>query len=190
MDSTVDPQAMLQRLQEMVRPWHQAVAGPAIAQEAVLQRLLQGYAQTEYGKSHGAANISSIEAYRQAFPATTYAQYEPMIRRVMAGDTGLLLYEEPIGWAITRGTTRGTSKFIPMTPDDLKLRVSAGRAVVNYVLQTKHFEVFRGVNLNLNFPSSGSVLPGHKLPALATITLERAIDRADSDSTVHPVMQQ
>jgi hypothetical protein len=145
--------AALQRLAEMVRPWHEAVAAPARAQEAVLSRLLQGYARTEHGRGHGAASVDGIAAFRRAFPAMTYEQYEPLIRRVMAGETSLLLYEDPVGWAITRGTTKGTSKFIPMTPDDIKMRVSAGRAVVNYVLTSKHFEVFRGVNLNLNFPS-------------------------------------
>ncbi|MHB0876900.1 MAG: GH3 family acyl-acid amido synthetase [Anaerolineae bacterium] len=148
-----DQQQMLSRLQGMVRPWHEAVAAPAQAQEAVLRTLVEGYVRTEHGRSKGAAGVGSLADYRRAFPAMTYEQYGPLIRRVMAGETGLLLYEEPVGWAITRGTTKGTSKFIPMTPGDIKLRVSAGRAVVNYVLNSKHFEVFRGVNLNLNFPS-------------------------------------
>ena len=71
----------------------------------------------------------------------------------MGGEVDLLLWEEPIGWAITRGTTKGESKFIPMTPTDLELRVSAGRAVMNYVLTAEKYEIFAGVNLNLNFPS-------------------------------------
>jgi hypothetical protein len=71
----------------------------------------------------------------------------------MAGEVRLLLCEEPVGWAITRGTTRGDSKFIPMTPTDLRMRVSAGRAVMNFVASTRRLEVFAGVNLNLNFPS-------------------------------------
>jgi hypothetical protein len=129
------------------------VANPAATQEAVLSRLLQGYAQTGYGREHGAQSIGSIEEYRRRFPVMTYETYEPLIRRVMGGETELLLYEEPIGWAITRGSTKGSSKFIPMTPTDLRVRVSAARAVVNYALQSKHFDVFRGVNLNLNFPS-------------------------------------
>ncbi len=41
-----------------------------------------------------------------------------------------------------------------MTPTDLQMRISAGRALINYVLRTAHgFDVFQGVNLNLNFPS-------------------------------------
>jgi hypothetical protein len=76
-----------------------------------------------------------------------------MIKRVMAGEVDLLLSEEPVGWAITRGTTKGEPKFIPMTPTDLRMRISAGRAVMNYVLRSARYELLEGVNLNLNFPS-------------------------------------
>jgi hypothetical protein len=71
----------------------------------------------------------------------------------MAGEVSLLLWEEPVGWAITRGTTKDETKFIPMTPTDLQMRVSAGRAMMNYVLTTGRFDLFAGINLNLNFPS-------------------------------------
>jgi hypothetical protein len=82
---------------------------------------------------------------------------------VMAGETRLLLSEEPIGWAITRGTTGDESKFIPMTPTDLKMRVSAGRAMLNYVVSNRCYEMLEGANLNLNFPSVvGKVQVGEK----------------------------
>lgn len=136
-----------------VQAWHDAIANPAAAQEIVLQRNLAGYAQTRYGKEHSADTISTIAQYRHSFPVMTYEDYEPLIRRTMAGETDLLLYEEPVGWAITRGTTKGTSKFIPMTPTDLFMRIMAGRAVINYVLRTEQFDILQGVNLNLNFPS-------------------------------------
>jgi hypothetical protein len=81
----------------------------------------------------------------------------------MAGEVGLLLHEEPIGWAITRGTMRGESKFIPMTPTDLSTRISAGRAMMNYVATTGRYDLFQGVNLNLNFPSVvGTVRVGER----------------------------
>jgi hypothetical protein len=116
--------------------------------------LLGDYARTRYGAEHGAAHIETLADYRRAFPISDYDHvYKPLIERVMAGDVGLLLCEEPVGWAITRGTTRGESKFIPMTPTDLRMRVSAGRAVMNYVAESNNFGVFAGVNLNLNFPS-------------------------------------
>ncbi len=144
---------MQQMLQGLVQPWYTALADPATAQQAVLRRLLEGYSLTRYGQEYSAGDIHTVDEYRTAFPILTYEEIKPLIERTMAGESDLLLYEPPVGWAITRGTTKGESKFIPMTPTDLKMRVSAGRAMINYVLQKKAWHVLRGVNLNLNFPS-------------------------------------
>jgi len=161
--SATNSQQMLAMLNALVQPWSDAIADPVRAQQQVLARFLQIYAQTDYGKQHRAAQISTPEEYQRAFPVTTYESYKPLIQRVMAGEVNLLLNERPIGWAITRGTTQGESKFIPMTPTDLKMRVSASRAMVNYVLQTKRFDLFQEVNLNLNLPSVvGKVKAGER----------------------------
>ncbi|MBN1138172.1 MAG: GH3 auxin-responsive promoter family protein [Anaerolineae bacterium] len=161
--TNIDPQAAAQILTAMLQPWHDAVEAPAEAQEQVLHRLLQMYAETDYGAQHSAAQIDSIADYRQGFPITTYDEYKPLIDRVMAGQVRLLLSEEPIGWAITRGTTKGESKFVPMTPTDLRMRVSAGRAMMNYVASSGRYDLFQGVNLNLNFPSVvGTVKVGER----------------------------
>jgi hypothetical protein len=144
---------LAEMLKAYLQPWHEAASGPENAQQEVLHRLLKIYAQTEYGRQHGASNVETLEDYRRAFPAMTYDNYKPLIERVMAGDVDLLLAEEPVGWAITRGTTKGESKFIPMTPTDLGMRVSAGRAMMNYVVAAGRYDLFQGVNLNLNFPS-------------------------------------
>ena len=151
---TIDPQAAMMMVEHLLKPWHESVADPAGAQGKVLDKLVQDYAKTRYGIQHGAGDIGSIQDYRQAFPITPYEDgFKPIIQQVMGGDLEVLLWEEPIGWAITRGTTKGESKFIPMTPTDLALRVSAGRAVMNYMATSKAFDIFTGVNLNLNFPS-------------------------------------
>ncbi len=150
---TIDPQAGAQMLQQMLQPWHASVEDPQGAQESVLHRLLKDYAQTDYGIEHGAAHVETLQDYRRAFPEASYEDYKPIIDGVMAGDIRLLLCEQPVGWAITRGTTQGKSKFIPMTPTDLGMRASAGRAMMNYVAITGRFDLFAGVNLNINFPS-------------------------------------
>ncbi len=147
---TGDPKEMLTA---QLQPWHDAIANPAGAQKQVLPRLLADYARTTYGTEHDAAKVASTEDYRHAFPVATFDDFKPLIKRVMAGEVDLLLAEEPIGWAITRGTTSGESKFIPMTPTDLRMRVSAGRAMMNFVADTGRYDLFAGVNLNLNFPS-------------------------------------
>ncbi len=146
-----------------LQPWQESLADPAVAQQKVLKKLLQTYAQTDYGVSHNAGKISSIEEYRRDFPINTYEDYKPLIQRVMAGEVKLLLNEEPVGWAITRGTTQNEPKFIPMTPTDIRMRVSAGRAMMNYAVASGQYDIFQGVNLNLNFPSVvGKIKVGEK----------------------------
>jgi hypothetical protein len=145
-----DPRAMLT---SFLQPWHEGLRDPARAQEACLHRYLQIYAQTGYGRQHGAAQVDTLADYRRAFPVMAYESYKPLVERVMAGEVELLLNEPPVGWAITRGTTKGESKFIPMTATDLAMRVSAGRAMLNYVATSGRYDLFQGVNLNLNFPS-------------------------------------
>ncbi len=147
----------------LLQPWHEALADPAKAQAEVLLRLVETYARTTEGVRRGASQVASLADYRRAFPVRTYDEYKPLIQRVMAGETNLLLDEEPVGWAITRGTTQGESKFIPMTPTDLRMRISAGRAMMNYTLSTGRFDLYQGVNLNLNFPSVvGTVKVGER----------------------------
>ncbi len=149
----VDPKQALTRLSGFIQPWQESLTDPTKSQEKVLQSLLKCYAQTEFGRDQGAAQIKTLEDFRHAFPVMTYEKYKPLINRLMAGDTQLMLNEDPIGWAITRGTTQDEPKFIPMTPTDLKMRVSAARAMIAYALSSSHLEIFQGVNLNLNFPS-------------------------------------
>lgn len=159
----IDAQKVSEMLKAQLQPWHEAIGDPAKAQQEVLKRFLGIYAQTGYGAEHGAEAVATVEEYRRAFPVRTYEDYKPLIQKVMAGDLGLLLTEEPVGWAITRGTTTGESKFIPMTPTDLRMRVSAGRAMMNFVLSSGRYDLFRGANLNLNFPSVvGTVQVGDK----------------------------
>lgn len=169
----VDAQTAAQTLRSQLQPWYKAIEDPAQAQETVLRRLLHGYARTGYGAAHKVAQVLEadgggdshdpsadpgesglISQYRRALPIMTYDDYKPLIEAVMSGETNLLLCEEPVGWAITRGTVQGESKFIPMTPADLRMRVSAGRAMMSYVAETSRYDLFAGVNLNLNFPST------------------------------------
>jgi hypothetical protein len=55
---------------------------------------------------------------------------------------------------MTRGST-GKAKVLPATQTHLKQVFTCGaRALINYALRKKNFEVFTGEILNLNFPSS------------------------------------
>jgi len=86
-----DSQSAMQMVAKMLKPWQDALENPAGVQERVLQNLLKIYAQTVYGRKFGAEGVSSVEDYRAKFPITTYEDYQPVIHRVMAGETELIL---------------------------------------------------------------------------------------------------
>jgi hypothetical protein len=80
-------QEMQEVLQGVVQPWYEALANPHAAQQAVLRRLLQGYARTRHGREHGAEAVATVDDYRSAFPAVTYEDIKLLIERTMAGET-------------------------------------------------------------------------------------------------------
>ncbi|MEJ2211523.1 MAG: GH3 auxin-responsive promoter family protein, partial [Anaerolineae bacterium] len=148
--------------------WHKGLEDPARTQAQTLAWFLEGYSRTGYGQEHGAEALCEraaglgeaegeaaalFEAYRRAFPIVTYDQIKPWIDRVAAGEAEALLPEPPIAWAMTRGTTRGLPKRIPVTETDLGIRVAAARGLLNHLLRTDGLEAIDGYSLNLNYPS-------------------------------------
>lgn len=141
--------------------WHQGLQDPAATQAQTLEWFVEGYARTVYGQECGAAGLLTLAddpprffaAYRRAFPIVTYDDIKPWIDRVIAGEVEALLPEPPVAWAMTRGTTRGTSKRFPITDTDLGIRVAAARGLLNHLLRSDQLDAIDGYSLNLNYPS-------------------------------------
>ena len=139
-------------LTELVEPWYLSLSDPAGSQATALRGLLQGYAETEYGKRFGAGSIEGIGDYQRRFPVVRYSDLVPLLDRVKAGEYRALLPEPPSRWVMTRGTT-GRSKVIPATETHLSLILSLGaRAIVNFAIK-RDPKVLEMNVLNLNFPS-------------------------------------
>jgi hypothetical protein len=148
-------------IEVFVELWHKGLRDPARTQAQTLEWLVEGYARTVYGQECDAASLLALaddpprffEAYRRAFPAVTYDEIKPWIDRVIAGEVEALLPEPPVAWAMTRGTTRGIPKRIPITDADLGIRVAAARGLLNHLLRTDQLDAINGYSLNLNYPS-------------------------------------
>jgi hypothetical protein len=154
--------------------WHKGLDDPAHTQARTLEWMLEGYARTAYGRQCGASSLLALvddpprlfEAYRRAFPIVTYGDLKPWLDRVLAGEVDAFLPEPPIAWAMTRGTTAGVSKRIPITPTDLGIRVAAARGLLNHLLRTDQLEAIDGYSLNLNYPSTVGTMDmaGQEIP--------------------------
>jgi len=161
----LDEDAINSILQPIIGPWYDSLKNPQKAQEQVLSELLTKYADTDYGKRHRASEIKGISEYQKSFPVVDYKRLLPYFAQIQEGNYKLILSEPPECWVMTRGST-GRAKVLPATQTHLKQIFTCGaRALINYALRKKNFEVFTGDILNLNFPSSvhTMTLEGHEV---------------------------
>ena len=141
-------------LKPFIQPWYDSLDDPAKTQEKVLVDLLSKYGATEYGKKHQASKLRNIAEYQTNFPIIDYAGLVPYFKQIKEANYLKFLFEPPECWVMTRGST-GKSKVLPATQTHLKQIFNCGaRAIINYAIRKKSYDVFLGVILNLNFPSS------------------------------------
>lgn len=160
-----DQEAVSSILQPIIDPWYESLKDPQKAQERVLDDLLAKYSETDYGKSYLAPEINGIADYQENFPITDYKRLLPYFALVKEGNYNAILSEPLECWVMTRGST-GSAKVLPATQAHLKQIFTCGaRALINFALKKKSFEVFTGDILNLNFPSRVHVMSseGHKV---------------------------
>ena len=94
---------------------------PDAAQLALLRRLLHTNQDTDYGRRHGFARMTTLADYRGGVPVGDYEAFRPWVDRMARGEHAVLTAEDPYMFAVTSGTT-GQPKLVPVTP-------SARRAV-------------------------------------------------------------
>jgi hypothetical protein len=102
--------------------WHRAVARAAEVQTALLAKLLEQTAASDFGRDFGLARVRTIQDLRKALPIAGYERVAPYVERVTQGRTEALF---PRGtrihmFAMTSGTT-GAPKHIPVTDATLRL---------------------------------------------------------------------
>ena len=141
-------------LQPYIQPWYDSIENPQKAQEQILDDLVAKYSFTEYGSDHNASQVSGITDYQANFPIINYSGLMQYLQQVKERSFKSFLSEPPVTWVMTRGST-GKSKVLPATQTHLKQIFSCGaRGLINYAVRKKNYQVFLGVILNLNFPSS------------------------------------
>jgi hypothetical protein len=92
-----------------------AFADPDGHQRRMLADLVAFNADTEFGRTHGFAGITSVDDLRKAVPVQDYAAHQPWIERAAAGETGVLTADQPKVFFTSSGST-GAHKKIPVTP--------------------------------------------------------------------------
>lgn len=93
-----------------------ATNNPAAAQRAALQRILTKHATCAYRTEHQLHPGISIAEFQDAFPVARYADLEPWIERMKAGESDQLHRGLPSAFERSSGSTSG-AKWIPFNED-------------------------------------------------------------------------
>ncbi len=94
---------------------------PLEVQDELFKKLITTGRNTEFGRTHGFADIHTQEQYRKLIPTSTYEEISPYIERNMKGEQNLLWPSDVKWFAKSSGTTNARSKFIPVSYEALIL---------------------------------------------------------------------
>lgn len=127
----------------------------------VLKRLTSKAENTEWGREHSFASLSTYEDFAASSPVNTYEDLKQAIDRMRQGERDILWPGQVRWYAKSSGTTNDKSKFIPVSKDGLKdTHYAGGRdAVTWYLGNNPHSRIFDGKALILG----GSHAPNYNL---------------------------
>ncbi len=90
------------------------VARPQETQQKIFKTLISQAKNTQFGRDHGFADISTYEQFKSLVPISNYEQLRPYIEKVVSGEDDILWPGKPLYLSKTSGTTSGV-KYIPIT---------------------------------------------------------------------------
>lgn len=96
------------------------MAHPEEAQGKVLQKLLLGARDSEWGRKYGYRDLRRAEDFSARVPISEYEDIKPYIHRMMHGESDVLWRGRVRWFSKSSGTTNDKSKFIPVTPENLR----------------------------------------------------------------------
>ena len=140
--------------QPIIGSWYESLKSPHEFQRRTLLDLIKEYEKTRYGKNYHASEIEKVADFRINFPVIDYGGLNPYLAEIKNGNYAAILPEPLVCWVMTRGST-GPAKVLPATKTHIEQIFTCGaRALINYALRKKDFELLTGKILNLNFPSN------------------------------------
>ncbi len=89
-------------------------------QEKILFTLIERCKKTVFGRKYGFEYIQSIEDFQNTVPISHYKDFEPWIVYMLKWEKDICYPGKVDRFATSSWTTWGTSKYIPITKDNLK----------------------------------------------------------------------
>ncbi len=137
---------------------------PLRYQQHWFSKLINDAKNTEFGKTHGFADIKHVSTFQERVKEAEYDDMLPYIERVMKGEQNLL-WSSPIHWfAKSSGTTSSRSKFIPVSKEALKYcHYRGGKDIITlYLNYNPHSRLFNGKGLIIGGSHQVNHMDGNK----------------------------
>jgi hypothetical protein len=106
-----------------------ALGRPAETQAAILRRYLATNAETAFGRAHGFTTLRNSREFQDRVPLEGYAEMEPWIARVAAGEAAVLT-RSPVR---TLEVTSGSSSAAKRIPYTAAMQAEVRRAIAPWV---------------------------------------------------------
>jgi hypothetical protein len=117
---------------------------PVETQQKVFHSLISEAKNTQFGKDHGFAEITSHSDFVAKVPIRDYEDLKSYVDRAVAGETDVLWPGKPLYFAKTSGTTSGV-KYIPLTKASMPSHIDAARnALLCYIHETGNVQFVDG----------------------------------------------
>lgn len=119
------------KLQGLWRFWQLDCQEPSDVQQSQLLELVRKAALTRFGQEHGFSSIDSVQEYQRRVPLRTYEDFwtdywkSEFPRLEECTWPGKIPY-----FALTSGTTKGVTKYIPVSREMLWANMSAARDII------------------------------------------------------------
>ncbi len=111
---------VLSGLSPMLRDFQRGKSSPEQTQRALLSSFVQKGRETFFGQEHHFGQIANYKDFTRNIPVRTYDDFVPYIERLRRGED-YILWNEKVKWfARSSGTSSDKSKFIPITPSNLR----------------------------------------------------------------------
>ncbi len=150
-----------------------AAADPRAAQTARLQAIVGAMANTERGRALSLSSVTSLDALRAQVPFSDWDSTQPFVDRMLQGERGVIVDEDPIYYATTSGTT-GRRKLIPCTSAFVAECRVANRLLYRTMLLAMPGLV-RGKRLSMRSPGTEK-LNDHAEAGSITVALGGGVD--------------
>jgi hypothetical protein len=136
------------------RAYRRALSEPGRAQAEVLSGILRENADTEFGREHSFSEIDSPEKWRERVPTRTYGQLKPWLKRVEAGEQGVLMADNAKSRVTLLEPSSGSTEASKHIPYNRRLRAEFQAGIDPWI-----FEIYRQQPRLLLGPAYWSISP-------------------------------